>query len=79
MTSKIGRMTVEIVNGRVEFRAEDGRTMFAVTPLSDGTSIDVRAIEDCEVDRIYYSARLAIEPQVSNVVVVRCLPDRTTN
>lgn len=75
MTSKLGRMTVEITNARVEIRAEDGGCMFAITPLDDGSSIEVRAVQDCEVGGVRYTGRLAVEPQVSNVVIVRSLPD----
>lgn len=73
--TKLGRMTVEIANARVQIRAEDGRCMFAITPLDDGSSIEVRTVEDCRVGRVRYSGRLAVEPKVSNVVIVRSLPD----
>lgn len=76
MTSKIGRMTVEITNNRVEIRAEDGGCMFAITPRDDGSSIEVNAVDNCKVGKIRHSIQLAVEPQVSNVVIVRTVPEK---
>jgi hypothetical protein len=55
----------------IRFVTEDGRDMFEVAIGSDGSSLEVRAVDACKVDGELHAGVLEIRPKVANAVVLR--------
>ena len=61
----------QIEGNSVIFVAEDGRTMFEITAMPDGRTLDIRAVDHCDVAGTIYGTTIVVEPVRSNVVLVR--------
>ncbi len=58
---------------RLDFVAEDGRTMFQVWIGKDGHSLEVRGVDVCKVAGVIYDSRFAVEPNASNAITIRAV------
>lgn len=63
-----GDVIQEFDTRRVCFIAEDGRTMFEVRTGDDGHSIEVRGVDVCKVNGVFYEGRFTVSPRASNAV-----------
>ena len=62
---------VHVVPGKtVRFVAGDGRTMFEVSAMKDGKSLEVRAVENVRVEGVLFSTSLNVKPRFENCVLV---------
>lgn len=61
----------DIEGDAVRFMTPDDRCMFEVRICADGRSIEVTAVDACQVDGVLYAGVLEIRPKVANSLVLR--------
>ena len=64
---------VKVLEGErfVSFLTEEGRVMFEVGILKDGSGIEIRGVDMYKHNGILYENRLEVSPVVSNVIEIR--------
>ncbi len=69
----------DLPSGSLDIIAQDGRTLFSIKVVEEGTGIEVYAGSTVKVNRELFSESVSVRPRSSNIVHILRTPDMQGN